>query len=77
MSWINGKNPKVELINLFLDSDQPMDAALAWARNVAQRAGLDVKKNQVRLLREIRQADPSMDLKVATYLAREVAQGSK
>ncbi|MFW0108642.1 hypothetical protein ACN08Z_05895 [Rothia sp. P7181] len=46
MSWINDKNPKVELINLFLDSDQPMDAALAWARNVAQRAGLDVKKDQ-------------------------------
>lgn len=75
MSWINYKNPKVELINLFSDSDNPMGTALAWANNVAQTAKLDLRKDQVRFIREIRRADPSMDLKVATYLARKAAQG--
>lgn len=76
MSWINDKNPKVELIKLFSESDNPIEAALAWARNVAQTAELDLKKDQIKFIREIRRADPSMDLKVATYLANQVTQGS-
>ncbi|MDO5025509.1 MAG: hypothetical protein Q4E03_03200 [Trueperella sp.] len=76
MSWLNNKNPRTEIENLFAQSKNPMNQAITWAKSIAQAEGLDPVKNQIQLIRELRRAEPSLDLKAATYLATETAKAS-
>lgn len=76
MSWLNDKNPRTEVVNLFSQSENPISEAITWAKSVAQAEGLDPVKNQIQLIRELRRAEPSLDLKAATYLAEETAKAS-
>ena len=41
------KNPRAELAVLFAKEDEPMEAAIDWARSVADKAGLDPAKDEV------------------------------
>lgn len=74
MSWLNDKNPKSEITKIFADSEDPMAAAVKWAQDIAASEKIDPSKNQVAFIRELRRAEPSLDLKSATYLAEITAK---
>ena len=76
MSWLNDKNPKSEVTQIFADCKDPMLAAVQWAQNIAASGGMDPIKDQLAFIRELRRAEPSLDLKSAVYLAQMTAQAS-
>jgi len=55
------KNPRAELAVLFAKEDEPMEAAIDWARSV----------------RELRRTELNLDLKTATYLAEQTAKAAQ
>lgn len=71
------KNPRAELAVLFAKEDEPMEAAIDWARSVADKAGLDSAKDEVQLIRELRRTELNLDLKTATYLAEQTAKAAR
>ena len=68
------KNPRAELAVLFAKEDEPMEAAIDWARSVAD---LDPAKDEVQLIRELRRTELNLDLKTATYLAEQTAKAAR
>ena len=76
MSWLNDNNPKSEVTKIFANCKDPMDAAVEWAQKIAASRGIDLSKDQVVFIRELRRAEPSLDLKSATYLAQMTAKAS-
>ena len=71
------KNTRAELAVLFVKADEPMEAAIDWARSVADKAGLDPAKDEVQLIRELRRTELNPDLKTATYLAEQTAKAAR
>ena len=71
------KNPRAELAVLFAKADEPMEAAIDWARSVADKAGLNPAKDEVQLIRELRRTELNLDLKTATYLAEQTAKAAR
>ena len=71
------KNPRAELAVLFAKEDGPMEGALALARSVADKAGLEPAKDEVQLIRELRRTELNLDLKTATYLAEQTAKAAQ
>ena len=54
-----------------------MEAAIDWARSVADKAGLDPAKDEVQLIRELRRTELNLDLKTATYLTEQTAKAAQ
>lgn len=67
------ENPRLIVRELFSKHEDPDEADLSWSKSVAVQNGLDPERNQVRLIRELRKADPSLSLEVATFMAKEAA----
>lgn len=64
-------DPRQQLEALFgghSESGTPSREALAWGRDVVARAGVD-PSDQVASVKAMREAEPRLDLKPATYLA--------
>lgn len=74
MSLLNDNNPKVEITAIFANYEDPMDAAVKWAQNIASSNEIDPNKDQVMFIRELRRAEPSLGLKAVTYLAQMAAR---
>lgn len=51
---------------------QPPRAALEWAEETMARSGSDASPDVVRLVREVRAAEPRLTLRAATFLAEHV-----
>ncbi len=67
------ENPRLLVRELFAKYEDPDEAALLWSKSVAARSGLSPERDQVRLIRELRKADPSLDLATARFMAKEAA----
>ncbi|UWX96559.1 hypothetical protein N2K95_12990 [Arthrobacter zhaoxinii] len=67
-------NPRLIVREIFASHPDPDQAAVAWSRSVAREAGLDLQKDQVRLIRELRKRDTSLDLACATFMVQEAAR---
>ena len=76
MILMNDKNPREEIAKIFANCGDPMDAAVKWAQNIAASQEINPNKDKIVFIRELRRAEPSLDLKTATYLARMTARVS-
>ncbi|MFN8047937.1 MAG: hypothetical protein U0P48_05080 [Ancrocorticia sp.] len=68
----DNRDPRVELGEIFgvgvPDSGDIQPEALAWARTVVD----PTNSNEVKAIHDLRQAEPRLGLKSATYLARRL-----
>lgn len=75
MSFLpNLKNPRDEVCRVFDRFTNPLPDATGWAVALATEQELDPVTQQVQLIREIRLAEPKLDLKAAKFLASEAAK---
>lgn len=76
LNLLNDINPKDEVTKIFASCEDPMGAAVKWAQNIATSKEIDPNKDQIVFIRELRRAEPSLNLKSATYLAQMTARAS-
>lgn len=69
----DSSNPLEDIKSIFYNDPDPLEAAVAWAKGVLQRAGLDSKKNPVSSIKELRKQEPALSLKTATYLVKKIS----
>lgn len=70
------ENSRLVVRKLFAEHSNPDQAALLWTRSVADSNELNPATDQLRLIRELRKEDSSLNLEVATFLAEEAAKAS-
>lgn len=68
------RDPQSELTELFpSEGGDPLDGARQWALGVLSSAGIS-GEDQVRAIKALRDAEPRLSLKPATYLASQLGR---
>lgn len=68
------ENPRLVVREVFAGHSDPDRAAVVWSQSVANDRGLDPRKDQLRLIRELRKRDSSLSLTSATFMAEEASK---
>lgn len=69
---LGGSDVDADLQREFGDVGQARTAGVAWARNVIQHSGIDVRDAPVAAVRELRRARPGLSLLAAKTLVDEL-----
>ena len=75
MSMLFGdrKNPIDDLRSIFYKTEDPVEAAMDWGREVLETRDINPTKNPMKAIKELREKEPALGLKSATYLVKKLS----